>query len=120
MITKKTDEKIKQLHLRAFVASCEAIFDSIVPEEETMLAIVLVVLVVVLVAVFSVQNAMPVTISFLAWQFDASLAIVALLIFLTGMVAGMGVPSWMRMRRRARQKKDAAGKPPKPEQGDEL
>ena len=44
-----------------------------------MVAIVFVVLVIVIVALFSVQNAMPVAIAFLGWHFDASLAVIALL-----------------------------------------
>lgn len=77
-----------------------------------MAALILVIIVIIIVAVFSAQNAMPVSISFLAWRFDASLALIALLFFLTGMVAGMGVLSWIQMRGRAR-KKRAEGKKPR-------
>ncbi len=70
-----------------------------------MIPIILVVIVVVIVALFSVQNAMPVAISFLVWHFDASLAIIALLFFLAGMIAGIGLLFWTRMRRTAAKKK---------------
>jgi uncharacterized integral membrane protein len=85
-----------------------------------MFAIMLVVIVIVLVAFFSVQNATPVAISFLAWHFDASLAVIALLFFLAGMIAGMGVLSWTRMRRAAKkrsaldQKRTDGESPPDP------
>lgn len=69
-----------------------------------MFAIILVVIVIAIVALFSVQNAAPVAVSFLAWHFDASLAVIALLFFLAGMIAGMAVLSWTRMRRRSARK----------------
>lgn len=77
-----------------------------------MIAIILVVIVIGLVALFSVQNAVPAAISFLGWHFDASLAVIALLFFLAGMIAGMAVLSWTRMRRSAKKKKDAGHKRP--------
>lgn len=75
-----------------------------------MFAIILFVIVIVIVALFSVQNAMPVAISFLGWHFDASLALIALLSFLAGMIAGMGVLSWTRMRRTARKRSEPGQK----------
>jgi putative membrane protein len=53
-----------------------------------MATIILLLIVIALVAVFSVQNAMPVTITFLFWKFEASLAIIIFLIALAGMIAG--------------------------------
>ncbi len=70
-----------------------------------MFALILFVIAVIIVALFSVQNAVPVSISFLSWRFDASLAIIALLFFLAGMVAGMVVLFWIRFRRSAARKK---------------
>jgi uncharacterized integral membrane protein len=67
-------------------------------------AIIFVVVVIVIVGTFSVQNAAPVSISFLSLHFDASLAVIAMLFFLAGMIAGMAVLSWVRMRRSARKK----------------
>lgn len=68
-------------------------------------AVILVVVIVVFVTLFSVQNAMPVAISFLAWRFDASLAIIALLFFIAGMITGGGILFWIRMRRKAKKKR---------------
>jgi uncharacterized integral membrane protein len=68
--------------------------------------IIFVLAVIVIVGIFSVQNAAPVSISFLSAHFDASLAVIALLFFLAGMIAGMAVLSWVRMRRSARKKKE--------------
>lgn len=75
--------------------------------------IIIVIIIAVIVTLFSVQNAMPVSISFLVWQFDASLAIIALLFFLAGMVTGTVMLFWIRVRRSVRKKrietKEAAG-----------
>jgi uncharacterized integral membrane protein len=76
-------------------------------QEGNMGTIILVVIVIVIVGTFSVQNAATVSISFLSSHFDASLAVIALLFFLAGMIAGMAVLSWTRMRRSARKKKEA-------------
>lgn len=85
-----------------------------------MFAIILFVIAVVLVALFSVQNAMPVSISFLVWHFDASLAVIALLFFLAGMIAGMGVLFWTRMRRAARKRSEPVQKRPEGERAPDL
>jgi uncharacterized integral membrane protein len=51
------------------------------------MAIVFLALLIIAVAVvFSAQNAVTVTLSFIAWQFSASLAIVVFLAVLAGMV----------------------------------
>ena len=53
------------------------------------MAIVILLLVVVfVVAVFSIQNALPVEITFFFWKFEASLAIIVFLSMLCGMIAG--------------------------------
>jgi putative membrane protein len=75
-----------------------------------MFATILLVIVIVVVALFSVQNAIPVSISFLSWRFDASLAVIALLFFLAGMIAGMVVLFWTRMRRTARKRSETRQK----------
>lgn len=54
-----------------------------------MLTAALILVIIVLVAIFSVQNAVPVTISFFFWRFDASLAIVIFLSVLTGLITGV-------------------------------
>lgn len=71
-----------------------------------MTTVILVVIIIVVIAVFSVQNAATVSLSFLSLYFDASLAVIALLFFLAGMITGMIVLSWTRMRRAAKNKKD--------------
>lgn len=48
---------------------------------------ILMLIFVVLVAVFALQNAYPVTITFLKWEFEASLAMVILLSVLTGAIS---------------------------------
>ena len=53
-----------------------------------MATIVIFLLFLMLVAVFSVQNAFPVTITFFFWRFEASIAIVIFLSVLCGLVAG--------------------------------
>jgi uncharacterized integral membrane protein len=51
--------------------------------------IIIVLLVLVgIVAVFSVQNASPVAITFFFWKFEASLAIILFLTVIVGMIAG--------------------------------
>ena len=67
--------------------------------------IILVIIIAVVVTLFSVQNAMPVSISFLVWKFDASLAIIALLFFLAGMVTATVVLFWIRLRKSMRKKR---------------
>ena len=53
-----------------------------------MATIIILLIVLFLVAVFSVQNAVPVAITFFLWKFEASLAIVVFLSVLCGMIAG--------------------------------
>ncbi len=62
-----------------------------------MVTIILLLIVVAIVAIFSVQNAMPVAITFLFWKFEASLAIVIFLSVLSGMIIGAVIVSLMRM-----------------------
>ena len=85
-----------------------------------MFATILLVLVIIIVSLFSVQNAMPVAISFMGWRFDASLAVVALLFFLAGMIAGMVVLFWTRVRRAARKKREPAKKRSEGERAPDL
>jgi putative membrane protein len=70
-----------------------------------MLSLIVVAIMLIIVLVFSVQNAGPVAVSFLSWRFEASLAIVIALSLLGGMVAGMTLLSWIRLRRASRKKK---------------
>lgn len=52
-----------------------------------MLISVLLIIIAVVVIVFLIQNALPVTVTLLAWHFDASLAMVVILSVLVGMVS---------------------------------
>lgn len=70
-----------------------------------MVAILLVILIGVAV-IFSVQNASPVALSFLAWHFEASLAVVILLTLVIGMILGMAILSLSRLMRSMRKKKE--------------
>jgi uncharacterized integral membrane protein len=63
------------------------------------MAIVILLLVVIFVlAVFSIQNALPVAITFFFWKFEASLAIIVFLSMLCGMIAGAIILSLVRMK----------------------
>lgn len=64
-------------------------------ERDKMLTAALILVIIVLVAIFSVQNAIPVTITFFFWRFDASLAIVIFLSVLTGMITGVIVTMFL-------------------------
>jgi uncharacterized integral membrane protein len=68
-------------------------------EGGTMSVLILALLIIVVVAVFSAQNALPVSIVFLFWKFQASLAIVIFLSVLTGVVIASIVFLWLRIRR---------------------
>jgi len=68
----------------------------------SMAIIILLLTVLFLVALFSVQNAVPVAITFLFWSFEASLAIVIFLSALCGMVAGAIIASLMRFKSSAK------------------
>ncbi len=63
-----------------------------------MATIIFLLIVVAIVAIFSVQNAMPVAITFLFWKFEASLAIVIFLSVLTGMITGAVIVSLLRIK----------------------
>lgn len=51
-----------------------------------MFSIILLLIILALIIIFSVQNAAPVTVSFLRWSFEASLAIVIFLSILSGAI----------------------------------
>ena len=63
-----------------------------------MATIILLLIIVAVVATFSVQNAMPVAITFLFWKFEASLAIVIFLSVLAGMIVGAIIVSLLRIK----------------------
>ena len=71
-----------------------------------MATIIILLIALFLVSIFSVQNAIPVTITFLFWKFEASLAIVIFLCAVFGMIAGAIIVSLMRAKAPARKVTD--------------
>lgn len=69
-----------------------------------MVNIVVAIIVVLIVSIFSVQNSAPVSISFLAWQFQASLAIVIFLAMLSGIIIGLALTLLVKMKRQQAQR----------------
>ena len=67
---------------------------------------ILVMVLIALVVIFSVQNASPVALSFLFWRFEASLVVVILLSLVTGVVIGVAIMYWSRMKRAMQKKKE--------------
>ena len=63
-----------------------------------MVMLVILLIVVIIVAIFSVQNAAPVAITFLFWKFEASLAIVLFLTVIAGIIAGVLIVMLVRMK----------------------
>ncbi len=63
-----------------------------------MVTIILLLIVVAIVAIFSVQNAVPVAITFLFWKFEASLAIVIFLSVLSGIMTGAIIISLLKIK----------------------
>jgi uncharacterized integral membrane protein len=53
------------------------------------------------VIIFALQNATPITVAFLIWRFEGSLALVLLLTFALGVVVGalISIPAIMKRRR---------------------
>jgi uncharacterized integral membrane protein len=76
---------------------------------------VLPILLLVFVAVFSVQNAEPITVRFLAWQATVSAALVIQLAALLGGLVGLTAGAWSR---RARYQGEPAGSPTTPRHDD--
>lgn len=64
-----------------------------------MSVLILALLIIAVVAVFSAQNALPVSIVFLFWKFQASLAIVIFLSVLIGAVIASIIFLWLRIRK---------------------
>jgi uncharacterized integral membrane protein len=71
-----------------------------------MVIIIVLLILVGIVAVFSVQNASPVAITFFFWKFEASLAIILFLTVIVGMIAGALIVTLLKMK--PSQKKKAA------------
>jgi uncharacterized integral membrane protein len=73
-----------------------------------MVSLIVVLFVVFLVALFSVQNASPVAISFLFWRFEASLAIVIFLSALAGVLITVAIYSSRAVKKALSAKKAPA------------
>ena len=67
--------------------------------------LILALLIIAAVAIFSLQNALPVSIVFLFWKFEASLAIIIFISALTGIVIASIIFLWLRVRRHGKEKK---------------
>jgi lipopolysaccharide assembly protein A len=61
-------------------------------------------LVIAAVVIFSVQNAVPVSVTLLTWQFGASLAVIVFLAFVVGIIATVLFSLALRFGRRARRR----------------
>lgn len=71
-----------------------------------MFTAVILLVIVAIVAIFSVQNASPVAISFLFWKFDASLAIVVFLSMILGAIIATVVIFSGKIRRDIKQSQE--------------
>lgn len=69
-----------------------------------MLILFVATLVIAVVIIFAVQNALPVSVTFLTWHFGASLAVIVFLAFVTGFVAAILLRLTLGMRRAARRR----------------
>ena len=72
----------------------------------------LVLVLVAAIALFSVQNATTVTVVFLLWRFEASLAIVVLAAALSGMILGLMIHPLRRLRHAWRHRHEPPHEPP--------
>jgi uncharacterized integral membrane protein len=63
-----------------------------------MATLVILLIILALVVIFSIQNAMPVAITFLFWKFEASLALVIFLSALCGIITGAIIMSFLRRK----------------------
>jgi lipopolysaccharide assembly protein A len=82
-------------------------------EGGTMASIIVALIIVLIVAIFSVQNAAPVAISFLFWQFQASLAIIIFLCVLSGIIVGSILTFLIRIKRQRKEKQASPGTSPR-------
>jgi len=69
-----------------------------------MAVFIIALLIVACIVLFSVQNSMPVTISFLLWKFQASLAIVTFLSFIMGTIVAAIIIFWASVRHSKKKK----------------
>ena len=70
-----------------------------------MITLILMIAVVSVIVLFSVQNAVPVIVSFLSWKFEASLAVIILLCVLTGALIGGALVAYWQIKRSIKNRK---------------
>lgn len=76
-----------------------------------MITLVIVLVVVAVMVIFSVQNAVPVAVSFLSWKFESSLAVIIVLSTIIGILIGAMAVSFWSLKRSIKNKKTAAQRP---------
>jgi len=76
-----------------------------------MATIIILMIVLVLVSIFSVQNAVPVTITLFFWKFEASLAIVIFLCAVFGMIAGAIIVALLKVKASAKKEANTTTHP---------
>ena len=64
-----------------------------------MITIIFVLIIIAIVALFSAQNAATVSVSFLTWKFEASLAIVIVLCVFIGIIIGVIISFLLRRKK---------------------
>jgi putative membrane protein len=64
-----------------------------------MTAVILLIVLLIIAGIFSLQNAIPVTVTFLLWKFEASQAIIVLLSILGGILIGAILTLFIRFKR---------------------
>ncbi|MCG2720708.1 MAG: LapA family protein [Thermodesulfovibrionales bacterium] len=69
-----------------------------------MTTVIVLLILIFLVAIFSVQNAVPVSITFFFWRFEASLAIIVFLSAICGLIAGVIMA--MLIRKKSKEQKE--------------
>jgi|WetSurSiteA1Bulk_404760.scaffolds.fasta_scaffold01356_11 uncharacterized integral membrane protein len=77
-----------------------------------MVTVILLFVLILLVAIFSVQNAIPVFITFFLWKFEASLAIIVFLSAICGMIAGLIIAMLIRMKSEGKKEKKSQPRSP--------
>ncbi|MBI4495339.1 MAG: LapA family protein [Deltaproteobacteria bacterium] len=69
-----------------------------------MLILIPVILILAFVTIFSLENALPITVSFFFWKFNSSLAAVIFFSVLVGMLIMFLIFLWLRIRSSLRER----------------
>ena len=86
----------------AFLAFVPSVLEALDKKEEIVeLYLILAAIIAVAIALFAIQNATPVVVSFLLWRFESSLAVVIILAITAGIAITwlITIPSRIRRRR---------------------